>query len=409
MKERFSSGDGAQKNPFEKGVFSSLEVGVKETRGLLVPEWKELSGEESKRVLAKTIATERGSFRYKQSHDVQKEDIRETGLVPKAVLAYEGRTFAFSECYMRGRGARNAFLVYGKKEEKYAPYTWYESQSHGLWNYMPGDDGGHIHKPVEGEESVRISLPVQAALAQIEKAYGIHPFIYGKTKKELFEAAGRVFADPASRTEGGKDAFDLEKPVLRPKPLNLPARKIVSEGRKHISEYAKRCDFLQGEQDPEHPDFSRPRVEWSVKTKHHKPLYKEVFSSHDEKLWYLINRTEAGEAWIGQIECADAELYTTGYRKEFVIADLLTFPVLVHDTDLLSLRFDRDVVKFRNQDKRVTYGSSLIAERRDTENYQNVFHQFHIHQPVIMRYLEAAKQRIPGFEEALHKRLQTKK
>lgn len=404
MKERFSPGDGAQKNPFERGMFSSPEV--KETSGLVVPEWRELSAEESNRVLIKTNAKERHSFRNKQSVDVRKEDIQETGLVPKAILAYEGRTFAFSECYFPG--SRNAVLVYGKKEQKYVPYTWYESQSHGLWNYMPGGEGGHIHKPKEGEECVRISLPVQAALAQIEKVYGTLPFTHGKTKKEVYDAVWRLFANPALRKEGGKDAFDLEKPVLRPKPLNLPAQKKLSEGRKHISEYAKRCDFLRGEQDPEHPDFSRPIIEWFVKTKHHKRLFKEVFSSHDKKLWYLINRTEAGEAWIGQIECADAELYTTGYRKEFVSAHLLTFPVLVHDTDLLSLRFDRDAIMFRGLDMGVTYGSSLIVERRETENYQNVFHQFHIHQPVIKRYLEAAKQRIPGFEEALHKRLQTK-
>lgn len=391
MKERFSSGDGAQKNPFEVSSPALQPVSKKEQEDIV----EALPYPNKRRLI------------LKNELDIKPGDIARAGLEPQHRFTFEGRDFAVSTCYRSSRHSRDAVLAFVKEEgDAWRMRTWYASQSHGLWNYVQGEAVGYIQKPKD-EEMVRLSLPLQKSLAVVRTMGGK---VFDMDDPVEAKRHTLMFAGPSTRNENHETEWETTpQPKKMDRPLNMPPLTSVLKKRLKLREYAEHFDFLKGEKDPHHPDFSRLAMTWEEPSAFHGDVSKEVFPSHDGQFLYLFNRVKSGQAWIAQIECIKSELLSTGIRSKYVMAFPLTIPAWCYPVEYLGFRFTHEELFFRNVHwpgkERFSYpGNSLLSTLLPEKGeYVELFSNYHVHQPVIKRYLEATAHRVPGYRETLEK------
>ena len=209
---------------------------------------------------------------------------------------------------------RIAVVSYVEKDGEITAYSYYRSDSQGVWRFLPDytiKENGKIKWAGKGygEESVTLPIELQKTLSTTTKEkirLKRNPeFIFAGTAKRF----GREFKGYYNEVESS------------PKKLNG-------------NFYPKYNEKIPPEQmiltDNESPDFSKLITSWEQETALYGKIVIEVFPSKDGRFKYMFCRNSSGKAWIGGIQ-DNSEIKSTGLRKTWVSGGDLTTPALEYE------------------------------------------------------------------------------
>lgn len=250
------------------------------------------------------------------------ERLREAGLAPKYEVRIGDTVIWLSSAAYGLPEGRVAVVAYVKVKDKLVARSYYRSNSHGLWRYLPDYfvAKGEIAWYGKGWSESGITLPIgaQRVLAEITKEDA--PIL------DVDEPHG-VFAGTARSIVSGKKATFYSEIESQPRLL---------EGKFYPEQKRGKVLKVPPEQvqfkNPENaPDFTKRLEQWEQKTDLYGMVKIEVFPSKDGKLKFMFCRDESGRAWIGAIE-DDSELGSTGLKRSWVEGGDLATPAYEHNT-----------------------------------------------------------------------------
>ena len=236
------------------------------------------------------------------------EILKEEKLGPKYKIKLGDYTVWLSSAYELGSG-RIAVVSYVEKDGEITAYSYYRSDSQGVWRFLPDytiKENGKIKWAGKGygEESVTLPIELQKTLSTITKEkikLKRNPeFIFAGTAKRF----GREFKGYYNEIESS------------PKKLNG-------------NFYPKYNEKIPPEQmiltDNESPDFSKLITSWEQETALYGKIVIEVFPSKDGRFKYMFCSNSSGKTWIGGIQ-DNSEIQSAGLRKGWVDGGDLTTP-----------------------------------------------------------------------------------
>ncbi len=267
---------------------------------------KKISPKESEGVLEKT---EIHGEKFK-GEQLTLETLKNNGLLPRDKTTLENLVFYFSPLYSIGHN-RIGIVAYVEKDGKTVARSYYRSNSHGLWRYLPSyrmrDGVLDTYDKGYGENSITLPALIQQALAHINVDDNIvmevddPNIIFLGTAHHIDELAtyyDEVEAQPKRlgeffSTEEGKK-INPGKIVLSPeKTPNLNPDKIIAQ--------------------------------WKQRSETYGEIRVEILPSQDGELTYTFCRDTLNRVWIGNIEDT-SELQSTGLRRSWIDGDDLTTP-----------------------------------------------------------------------------------
>jgi len=236
------------------------------------------------------------------------EILKEEKLGPKYKIKLGDYTVWLSSAYELGSG-RIAVVSYIEKDGEITAYSYYRSDSQGVWRFLPDytiKENGKIKWVGKGygEESVTLPIELQKTLSTITKEK-IKPkrnpgFIFAGTAKRF----GREFKGYYNEVESS------------PKKLNG-------------NFYPKYNEKTPPEQmvlaDNESPDFSKLITSWEQETALYGKITIEVFPSKDGGLKYMFCSNSSGKIWIGGIQ-NNSKIQSMGLGETWVDGGDLTTP-----------------------------------------------------------------------------------
>jgi len=241
------------------------------------------------------------------------EILKEEKLGPKYKIKLGDYTVWLSSAYELGSG-RIAVVSYVEKDGEITAYSYYRSDSQGVWRFLPDytiKENGKIKWAGKGygEESVTLPIELQKTLSTTTKEkirLKRNPeFIFAGTAKRF----GREFKGYYNEVESS------------PKKLNG-------------NFYPKYNEKIPPEQmiltDNESPDFSKLITSWEQETALYGKIVIEVFPSKDGRFEYMFCSNSSGKTWIGGIQ-DNSEIQSTGLRKTWVSGGDLTTPALEYE------------------------------------------------------------------------------
>lgn len=255
------------------------------------------------------------------------ELLKERGLEPhyrveigKTVLWFSSRPYELAK-------KRIAVMAYIESEGKLVARSYYRSNTHGIWKYLPNylsREGERIQWYGKGHSEESISLPIalQRALARLGEREA--PL---KIPEPEFIFAGT--ARDAGRAQAAEATFFREV-ESRPRELDGNFYLDFNERRRGRKVAPEELTFRNPEQAP---NFGRMLAGWLQETNLYGTISVEAFPSKDGTLRYLFCRDHQGRAWIGAIEDVTSELQSTGLRAEWVRGGDLLTTVYAHDEE----------------------------------------------------------------------------
>ena len=261
-------------------------------------------------------------------------------LLPEFQITIGDQAFWFSSNPYSIDKGRIAVVAYTQSEEgSIVPRSYYRSNSHGVWKYLPGygtDYDGKINHYAKGVGQESISLPAvfQAALNEITEKEGITLKV---DDPEL------IFAGTAKSGVINKGTFYRE---MDPEAMRKLDRGSLA-GIKDISETLSSQRLLHGDfwgggkrkVSPEelvlsdkikNPDYNEKLHNWEQDTELYGRISVEIYPSHDGELKYMFCQDDQGRVWIGGIEDS-SELTSIGLRKTWINGGDLTTPAYEYE------------------------------------------------------------------------------
>lgn len=282
-------------------------------------EINELDAEEAKTILDSTeIHGDPVKENINQEKTLAIETLKKAGLEPKYLTKIGDAKIAFSQKY-EGIG-RMAIVAYVNDGDRYVARTFYLSNSHGIWKYLPNysayydeaDEYGLHYGKGFSENSIDLPLVAQDKIFEFGNDEAI----------ELDEQTARaVFLGTARRSELSlRDTYNFST-------LSVPM-KITGNfyPEKNKDDYFAKISpeqliFIDKQQAP---NFQNKIKSWSASTKIYGKVEFTLYGSHDKKIVYLFCRDEKNRAWVGGIENG-SPIQTTGVRMQWMDGgDLLT-------------------------------------------------------------------------------------
>ena len=337
-----------KKTQYTKSNNKSIEIREKQEK-IQYPDIQieKINNDESKKILEKT-KIHGDSFMGKF---LTTEILKEEKLEPKYKTKLGDYTMWLSSAYELGSG-RIAVVSYIEKDGEITAYSYYRSDSQGVWRFLPDytiKENGKIKWVGKGygEESVTLPIELQKTLSTITKEK-IKPkrnpeFIFAGTAKRF----GREFKGYYNEVESS------------PKKLNG-------------NFYPKYNEKISPEQmvltDNESPDFSKLITSWEQETALYGKIVIEVFPSKDGRLEYMFCRDSSGKIWIGGIQ-DNSKIQSTGLRETWISGGNLTTPA------------------FEYEDLAGNFGN----DKEKIGPYVDMFKNYLSRVPVIREYIESKK------------------
>lgn len=275
------------------------------------------------------------------------EHIRENELGPYFAVDFEGRKLLFSDTY-EIRNCRIAVVAYVQDGDKFIARSYYRSNSHGIWKYLPayrmkGDRLAWYSKGW-GEPSISLPAALQHALAEIEET--------GIPKK--IDDAEFVFAGTA-RTVAEINTYMSE---VDEKAEFLEGAIVSDKEKKARPESVEVKDLTKS------PDFSQLLVSWRQDTNLYGRIKVEVYPSGDCSIFYMMCKDQEGRTWIGGIEKGNP-IGRTGLRGRWIDGGDLMTPAYEYST------YDAG------------YGNDKLRSGKYVDMFENYISKI----PVIKKYL----------------------
>lgn len=250
------------------------------------------------------------------------EQLREADLAPRYKIRIGDTVVWLSSAAYGLPEGRAAVVAYVEAKGKLIARSYYRSNSHGLWRYLPDyiATNGKIKWYGKGwsQDAVNLPIGIQRALAEITKE--------GMPVLDV-EDPHAVLVGTARRIPGTKATFYGE--IVR-HPRLLEGNFYPEQKRGKVTKIApEQLEFTNPESAP---DFTKRLVQWEQETDLYGKVEIEVFSSKDGKLKFMFCRDEMGRAWIGAIE-DDSELGSTGLKRSWVDAGDLITPAYEYDNE----------------------------------------------------------------------------
>jgi len=337
-----------KKTQYTKSNNKSIEIREKQEK-IQYPDIQieKINNDESKKILEKTKIYGdpfMGEF-------LTTKILEEEKLGPKYKTKLGDYTMWLSSAYELGSG-RIAVVSYIEKDGEITAYSYYRSDSQGVWRFLPDytiKENGKIKWVGKGygEESVTLPIELQKTLSTITKEK-IKPkrnpeFIFAGTAKRF----GREFKGYYNEVESS------------PKKLNG-------------NFYPKYNEKISPEQmvltDNESPDFSKLITSWEQETALYGKIVIEVFPSKDGRLEYMFCRDSSGKIWIGGIQ-DNSKIQSTGLRETWISGGNLTTPA------------------FEYEDLAGNFGN----DKEKIGPYVDMFKNYLSRVPVIREYIESKK------------------
>lgn len=227
----------------------------------------------------------------------------------------ESVTWYCSDPYELTHG-RIAVMAYVELQGKIVARSYYRSNSHGIWRYLPnysaaGETIVHYGKGSAGE-SVTVPIAMQKALAAISSKPESTRSV--KNPDFVFVGTARREDDPKARMK----ATFFHEIELKPRTL---AGNFYPPSREEKIAPEKLTFSSEGE----NPDFLQPLTSWKQETELYGLIQIEVFPSKNGTLHYMFCRDKNERVWIGGIEKIDSSIGSTGLRKAWIDGgDLVT-------------------------------------------------------------------------------------
>jgi hypothetical protein len=281
--------------------------------------------------------------------------LEKEGLVPTHKVSLENGTVClFSDIYKSLNG-RVAVVAYVKDGKNYVARTYYLSNSHGVWRYLPSYRGGVDGKKINwfnkgyGEESITLPIAFQKALADMRSS----------RETKVVSEPEFVFAGTARNISNSYlETYRLEVD-LAPRHLQGPFYGDKKSDPGNLDITSKQA-----------PDFTKVVTSWREHSSLYGDIDIEVFGSQDGELNYMFCKDKNNRAWIGGIE-TNTPIQSTGLHKSWVDGGDMSTPAYEYMTMV---------------------GDSKYANyEMENGHYVDMFKNYLSWSPLIQRYLARFK------------------
>lgn len=311
-----------------------------------------LSSAESESVLTRALIE---GAQY-EGEKLTAEIIRDEGLGPKHKLTIGDTTIYLSGPYELKQG-RRAIVGYVEKEGIVRAKSYYQSNSQGLWRYLPF----YLYRPAlvfgKGQNEKNIDLPPEAQK-------GVSQVIQKEQIKKTTNDSYLIFLGTAPKVDeyNFRDEFEVN-------PITIKGKIKTTKGKIPPEKIS-----INNEQSP---NFSSKKLEWTSENDLYGKIFYETFSSKDGNLDYTFCRDKNGRTWIGSIT-PNSEVGAAGTTKAWVDSGDLTTPGYEY--------------KIANIDQTGGYGNE-----DDKKNaYVDMFKNYLSKNPIIKEYLSQANKSEPS-------------
>ena len=254
-----------------------------------------------------------------QGARLTKQDLDQAGLEPRyQVQLAGGVTICLSSPYRLGKSGRLGAIAYVSKEGRVVARSYYLSNSHVVWRYLPyftTNDKGKLDWYGKGisQESITVPTGIFAALARLSA---------DQSAIMTIPDADKIFAGPA-RPLSDKRAGGTLLATTEPVPVMLQGQFYgTPEQRGKHEKHAPESLVFDNSQDE--PDFLKTVETFTQQSAISEEVTIDVIPSKDGNLQYLFCRDSENYVWIGQIENLSA-IQSTGLRQQWVDGgDLVT-------------------------------------------------------------------------------------
>lgn len=271
------------------------------------------------------------------------KELMDAGLGPRhEVRVSDKLTMALSAPYDLGSG-RVAIVGYVPDGDRTIVRTYYLSNSHGVWKYLPHytvNTSGEINWFGKGYSQASIALPhtLQRAIATLNETA---PPIPVKDPK-------RVFAGTARPTPGSYP--NPKSNITYVREVGFNAQPLPGRFAKPLAEQTKRDPLIlpstiRFERQEDQPHYGRAIYSYQQPSNLYGPITIEVIPSNNAELLYHVARDARNRVWIANVENRSA-ITSLGVRTSYVDAGNLTTPAFDYNTE---------VGDYGNQDLRSGY------------------------------------------------------
>lgn len=337
-----------------------------------------ISQQESKRILG---ATEIHGGEYK-GFTLTPETLTQHGLAPKYKFEIQERDFVFSQPFLSDPEGHLAFIAYVQEGDTYVTRTFYRSNSQAMWRENPyfyiNRKGEVMYGKGYEEQSLNLATPLQEILEDLIQSEDIIPNFpeaeaislttapnidsNGEKYRYLYYASKSQDApskeDYAREARASSPHLDYEDQV-NPAPTTLFGNFYVPNPNKQLPDPTT----LRFERTEDEPNFSKKISTRNTDSSTYGKITLDVFPSGNGKFIYTFCRDDLKRAWIGRVE-VEGEIQSTGLRKQWVDAGVLTIPAYEYD------------------DQEGGYGNEDLRKGEYVDMYKN----FHSKIPIIEAY-----------------------
>jgi len=233
--------------------------------------------------------------------------------------------FWFSSRPYEITGDRLAVMAYVQQDDRLVARSFYLSNSHGVWKYLPEYLYNETDKKInwygKGYDEISITLPaaLQIALARLS----------ADSRPSEPENAEAVFAGTAKKI-GSHSRYDANPPTYyaqveaKPREIGSKIEAELPVERTIMFRKKARPESMRVKNAMDEPEFSRLIAAARQQSAIYGTITLEVFLSRNGQYRYLFCRDEENRAWIGGIE-NDSPYQPVGLRKNWIKAgDLCT-------------------------------------------------------------------------------------
>ncbi|MBI3633677.1 MAG: hypothetical protein HY226_05295 [Candidatus Vogelbacteria bacterium] len=293
---------------------------------------------------------------------LSEEEIKTEGLLPKYMTVVGDREIALSLPYNLGHG-RVAVLAYVNSktsnippQDFYIARSYYRSNSHGVWRYIPdyGMDGSYGKG--RNAESLNLPITLQKALSDDLRLNGAAEVF--KPDSIFLGTIGLARTTYYGTAESQNDYyFDVK---------SEPERLIGKFYGSRHNKTAPEALVLKYEA----PDFSKKLMEWDDKSEVQGHYHVDVFPSKDGKFNFMFCKNDKGQVWIGGVEVAKSKVTSTGLKADWAYGGYLTTPIMEYPQEVGD------------------YSGEYLGN-----GYVDMFENYLSKIPVIQEYLKSVKDR----------------
>lgn len=269
-------------------------------------------------------------------------DLINAGLWPTARVEIEDKMIWFSRGFIKGHGFDRrlcALGFIGSDSTDTVVRSFYMSNSHGLWKYVPWYKTNEEGELIEygkgyGEESVTVPLSLQKGLAQAttgrrviqnppkesEILHGTAPGYFDLVDTYQLLSYNEPSTLPEERMPLGCDYATL----VNPEAIKLDGN-FYTQSRRDKPR-PETLQFVNPDSNPQYPNYSKSLYKWQQRTSLYGRVGVEVIPSGNEEFFYMFLTDHRGRVWVGQADYPSSPMLDIGLRQDWVDLDHLSTP-----------------------------------------------------------------------------------